>query len=322
MELTLPLNLKPMLALTADPFDSDAFLFEPKWDGFRCLAYVQAHVTRLQSRNGVDLSGYFPELSHLHRQISVTPAILDGEIIVFRKGKELFHELLQRIRSRVRTAIGPGDVPALFVAFDILYSQGESILHLPLGERKELLQQVISINEYIIANGYVHQWGLALFDAAVAQGREGIMAKKLDSPYLPGKRTRLWLKMKPLRTIEAVVIGYVEKADKTYPSLALGQYLLENNQLIYVGNVGTGFTEDSIREIIRDLTPLFYTEKPEVNRIPRNLPSITWVEPEVVVELRYLEYTPSGNLRHPTFRRRRDDIEPRQCIFQGNSTRG
>jgi len=310
-------SLRPMLASTADPFDSDMFLFEPKWDGFRCLAYMGNNATILQSRNGVNLTHRFPELSFLHRQVKVIPAILDGEIIAFHQGREVFHLLLQRMRERPKASISPGDVPALFVAFDILYSEGESILHLPLQERKELLNQGVMANEYLIVNSYVYHSGQVFFEAAVAQGREGIMAKRLDSPYLPGKRTRLWLKIKPLRTTEALVIGFIPKANDSFASLALGQYLRSSRQLVYVGNVGTGFTENTMREIRADLKPLQPQEQPKVQRLPHSLPGLTLVRPEMVVEISYLEYTPAGNLRHPTYRYRRDDIEPHQCVFQG-----
>jgi DNA ligase D-like protein (predicted ligase) len=314
MILDLP-ALKPMLASSADPFDSHLFLFEPKWDGFRCLAYVADSATTLQSRNGVELTPRFPELAFLHRQVKAIPAILDGEIIAFHQGREVFHLLLQRMRKRPRATIGPRDVPALFVAFDILYTRGKSILHLPLQVRKELLNQEIIPNEYLVVNGYVHQSGQVFFEAAIAQGREGIMAKRLDSPYLPGKRTRLWLKIKPLKTIEAVVIGFIPKTDDTFASLALGQYSPEDTQLIYVGNVGTGFSENMMREILADLRPLLPPEELKVQRLPLSLPGLVLVRPEMVIEVSYLEYTPSGNLRHPTYRCRREDIEPGQCIY-------
>ena len=317
MATGLPTYLKPMLAQTAEPFDSHLFLFEPKWDGFRCLAYLEKQGTRLQSRNGVDLTGHFPELSRLHRQITTTPAILDGEIIVFHEGRELFHLLQQKMRRTPKISPDPRDIPALFIAFDILYRQGKSLLHLPLEERKMLLSQGVTTNEYLLINGYVQEVGLAFFQAAVAQGREGVMGKKLDSPYLPGKRTRLWVKIKPLKTVEAVVIGFIPKSSRTFASLALGQYLMENERLIYVGNVGTGFTEVAMREILASLTPLPPGERPLVQRIPKSLPSVTWVKPEMVVEVGYLEYTPSGNLRHPSYRRIREDLLPKRCLFQG-----
>lgn len=306
-----------MLAQTAEPFDSHLFLFEPKWDGFRCLAYLEKQGTRLQSRNGVDLTGHFPELSRLHRQIMSIPAVLDGEIIVFHEGRELFHVLQQKMRKAPKTSPDPREIPALFIAFDILYCQGESLLHLPLEKRKLLLSQSVTTNEYLLVNGYVQEAGVAFFQAAVVQGREGVMGKKLDSPYLPGKRTRLWVKIKPLRTVEAIVIGFIPKPYRTFASLALGQYLGENDQMIYVGNVGTGFTEAVMREILPSLTPLPPGERPVAQKIPKSLPSITWVRPEMVIEISYLEYTPSGSLRHPSYLRIREDIEPKQCLFQG-----
>ena len=158
MATGLPTYLKPMLAQTAEPFDSHLFLFEPKWDGFRCLAYLEKQGTRLQSRNGVDLTGHFPELSRLHRQIMSIPAVLDGEIIVFHEGRELFHVLQQKMRKAPKTSPDPREIPALFIAFDILYCQGESLLHLPLEKRKLLLSQSVTTNEYLLVKAEKELW--------------------------------------------------------------------------------------------------------------------------------------------------------------------
>jgi DNA ligase-1 len=318
--------LKPMLALTSDPFDSHDFLFEPKWDGFRCLAYLERDSTLLKSRNGSDLTGCFPELTFLHNHVVGTPAILDGEIIAFQGGRESFYLLLQRLRSPSPKAPVGGStplVPAIFIAFDILYSRGESVLTLPLEERKELLERVVvkGGSEHLLVNSYILQAGKALFEAAVAQGREGIMAKKLDSPYLPGKRTKLWLKIKPDKTVEAVVVGFIPKTDKTFASLVLGQYS-PDGQLVHVGNVGTGFTERTMEELLVELKPLVAWEKPLVQDLPPGTQNVIWVKPQMVVEVNYLEYTPAGTLRHPVYRRRRQDLMPEQCIFADHSEKG
>ena len=324
MEVFLP-DLKPMLALTADPFDSHEFLFEPKWDGFRCLAYLDKDSTRLKSRSGSDLTGCFPELASLHEHVAGTPAILDGEIIAFHEGRESFHLLLQRVRSRCPTALPGGRpaVPVIFIAFDILYSNGRSVLAAPLEERKELLDRAAGKGKsrHLIVNSYIPQAGRALFEAAVAQGREGIVAKKLHSPYLPGKRSKLWLKIKPERTVDAVVIGFIPKSNRTFASLVLGQYSPQG-ELVHVGNVGSGFTEKEMEEILTEFESPAASVKHMIHNLPQRMPAVIWVKPEMVVEISYLEYTPGGTLRHPVYRRRREDLSPKECTFPAHSGEG
>jgi len=307
-----------MLADTAEPFDSDKHLFEPKWDGFRCLAYIENSLTKLQSRNGFDLTRNFPELSLLHRHIATPPAIVDGEIIILQGDRESFHLLLERLRQRPKAMLGVGDVPALFVAFDILYVQGESVTHCPLEERKALLTEASDVGEHFLVNIHIYQDGKRFFQAAVAQGREGIMAKRLDSPYLPGKRSRHWLKIKPLRTIEAVVLGYIPKGKGGFSSLVLGQYHPDRPSLVCIGNVGTGFSEEAIGDILERLEPIGSDNALPI-ALPDNLKSVVWVKPNIVVEISYLEYTSAGNLRHPSFRCIRLDIEPQDCFFPHTS---
>ena len=316
MPAVFPPGLKPMLASTADPFDSPEFLFEPKWDGFRCLAYVGKHSTQLKSRNGSDLTGHFPELASLHRHVTRVPLILDGEIIAFHEGRESFHLLLTRVRSKPSQMAVRRDVPVLLVAFDILYSEGESVLRVPLHERKRLLAEAAAkgCSQNLIINSYIFQDGKALFQAAAAQGREGIVAKRLDSPYLPGKRTNLWLKIKPQKTVDAVVAGFIPNTARAFTSLVLGQYSTQG-QLVHVGNAGTGFTEETMEEILAELKSLAANEEPTILGLPPRTPAVVWARPEMVVEVSYLEYTPVGTLRHPVFRRRREDIYPRQCML-------
>ncbi len=214
-------------------------------------------------------------------------------------------------------------MPVIFIAFDILYSNGRSVLAAPLEERKELLDRAAGKGKsrHLIVNSYIPQAGRALFEAAVAQGREGIVAKKLNSPYLPGKRSKLWLKIKPEKTVDAVVVGFIPKREKTFASLVLGQYS-PKGELVHVGNVGIGFTEREVEEILAELKPLAAGEKPMVHNLPQRMPDIIWVKPEMVVEISYLEFTPGGTLRHPVYRRRREDLSPKECTFPAHSGEG
>lgn len=307
-----------MLAHTAEPFSSAEYLYEPKWDGFRCLAYLENGTTKLLSRRSVDLSPHFPELAMLHSQVKDLSAILDGEIVIFHEAKEQFQLLLQRIRKRPQPT-PMGHVPALFIAFDLLYSKGTSLLDVPLQERKSRLAEAVNANNYIVLNSYIIEAGEALFDAAVAQGREGIIAKRLQSHYLPGKRSREWLKIKPLITTEAVVIGYIPKGPYAFTSLVLGQYSEADKELIYVGNVGTGFNEADMEEILAELRTLTLPTVQHLPVMPKGYQAMIWVKPQMVVEVRYLEYTSTGNLRHPSYVRRRYDVLLEECLFPGSS---
>ncbi|HPU35189.1 MAG TPA: non-homologous end-joining DNA ligase [Bacillota bacterium] len=307
----LPL-IRPMLAVNSLPFDSDLHLFEVKWDGYRGLLYLDGN-TSLRSRNLLDLTGKFPELGHLHQRVARKPAILDGEVVVFEKGKPSFTRL--QARGRLNNVQGIKRVsiesPAVYIAFDVLYAGGKSVMERPLRERKALLAEMVKPGTEIIVPDYILHKGRSFFDACVSMGLEGVVAKKLDSIYLPGRRSTYWQKFRHTLEADLVICGYQTGASgRKLGSLILGGY--REGKLVYQGKVGTGFNEveaaallEGLHKIETDVAPLEIplTEKKRTH----------WVRPLLVCSIDYLTTTREGYLRHPVYRGIRWDKAPEEC---------
>lgn len=312
---TLPI-LRPMLAVSSQPFDSAGHLFEVKWDGYRSLAYLEGR-TVLRSRNLIDLTGKFPELSGMHQKVKQMPAILDGEIVVFEKGRPSFAGIQSRGRMNDLKRIGRTSVerPAIFIAFDILYSGGKPVMELPLGERKELLKNMVESGEELIVSQFVLRDGRDFYDACVKEGLEGVMAKKLDGIYLPGRRSAYWQKFRHTREADLVICGYqYGTAGRNLGSLVLGGY--RERKLVYQGKVGTGFGEREAGALLEGLRKLEVTEETLV--VPREEKRRTrWVQPLLVCSVEYLTTTAEGYLRHPVYRGIRWDKSPDECPAVG-----
>jgi DNA ligase D-like protein (predicted ligase) len=307
---TLPL-IRPMLAVSSPPFDSSEHLFEVKWDGYRGLAYLDNN-TILRSRNLTDLTAKFPELGSLHQSVNRLPAILDGEIVVLQGGKPSFAALQARGRANSSTNIPPASA-AVFVVFDVLYAQGESVMHMPLIHRKELLQNMVSEDESLILSRYIHKEGRAYYEACVREGLEGVVAKGLQSPYQPGRRSSSWQKFRHTLEADLVICGFQAGAGgRALGSLILGGY--RYGALIFRGKAGTGFTEQEALDLLALLKPLAVDEP--VFALP-NLQEkhITWVKPALVCAVSYLSLTAGGYLRHPVYKGLRRDKEPEECVL-------
>lgn len=314
-ELWQPGRLRPMLARRAErPFSSPDYRFEIKWDGYRCLAFLDRG-TFLQSRHGHDLTPMFPELARLHEVIERRPAVIDGEIVAIAGGRPSFAALQQRTgwQGTRRAAAAGGPVPAVLVAFDLLGAGGEVLAGRPLAERVALLEELVppgGEGGLVVSRGVVGA-GEELFELARSQGLEGVVAKRLDSPYLPGSRTPYWQKIKAERTVEAVVGGLVAGGHAGIGALLLGMFD-DRGRLVYVGHVGTGFGTAELRQLLsrvraRPTSP--FHRPPERARGA----AVVWTEPEVVCEVAFLTWTAEGRLRHAVFRRLRDDIDPAEC---------
>jgi DNA ligase D-like protein (predicted ligase) len=245
-----------MLAEPADsPFSGLGWLFEVKWDGIRAVVYVGETISIL-SRNNNDLTRNFPELAELTKLTS--NVVLDGEIIVMKGGRPDFQTVAKRVK-----ASKPGDIehmasetPCTYVVFDILEKDGESLTGKPLSERKKILRESLRDGKNVIVSSYVVGEGEAYYEAAIAKGLEGVVAKRLDSPYRPGERSREWLKVKRVRTIDCLVVGYTKGTGNrgdSFGALLLGLY--EGDKLTYVGRVGTGFTDRSLNELLTAFKP-------------------------------------------------------------------
>ncbi len=310
--------IQPMLAESiSEPFDSGLYLFEPKWDGFRCLAHIAGDQTVLRSRNGHDFSAQFPELADLHLQVAGTDAILDGELVIFTGGKPDFHTLLRRSKgARLPKTISTWarNAPVTYLVFDLLELDGRSLLSEPLTARKDHLVEVFQPSQHTVLSNHVLGSGIALYAAAKAEGLEGIMAKKLDSPYVPGKRTRNWLKCKVFKTLEACIVGFTARGN-TIASLAVAVH--KESDLVYIGHVGTGFSAEEaivMRRFFQQFTVPF-SDLTIANVDAETVRTTHWLAPRTVCEVKFLELTPDQRLRHPSFVKIRPDKTPQECTW-------
>lgn len=306
--------LLPMLPSPAErPPPAGKWRFEPKWDGFRALAYIEGGQTRLISRNGLDFSETFPELLDLHRQFE-GDLIADGEIIALGPGGRVdFQALQNRMRGDRSCDLG-------FVVFDLLWVQDMPLLDRPLEERRERLE-LCSRPGNRMAWSPIFPDGAILLQHASRLGLEGVVAKRLGSLYRPGTRTRDWVKVRIRPHVEAIIAGWTEGAQ----SLGFGSLVLAmvgpDGRLVYVGHVGTGFRGPVIADLLGRLRNLErrsptvdIPEGPGYRGRRRNVP-IHWVEPRLVCEVEFSEWTREGILRHPSYRGLRPDKSPEECIL-------
>ncbi|HEU5156075.1 MAG TPA: non-homologous end-joining DNA ligase [Streptosporangiaceae bacterium] len=305
----LPRLIRPMLAsLRRDlPDDADRYGWELKWDGVRTVAYVRPSGVRLMSRNDKDMTGSYPELAALGDMVGA-PAVLDGEIVAFADGRPDFGRLQARMHVRRPSGRLLAAVPICYYVFDVLHVEGESLLAEPYVRRRARLEALG------LGAGPVHTppwWAgaaAAVHGASIEQGLEGIVGKPLRSRYHPGRR-RDWIKIKNVRHHDVVIGGWTPGGGRRrnmIGSLLLGVF--DDHGLVYIGNVGTGFTEAMLADLAARLAPLarpatpFDTDvPPEVSRAAR------WVDPDLVGEVAYLQWTPDGYLRHPSWRGLRPD---------------
>jgi DNA ligase D-like protein (predicted ligase)/DNA ligase D-like protein (predicted 3'-phosphoesterase) len=296
---------RPMLADTApEPFSDDAWLFEIKWDGVRAIAAVGTTVS-LRSRNGKELAGQFPELAELTTLAPGT--VLDGEVVVMSGGKPDMQALLPRLQE-IRP--GTGAAPVTYIVFDILRRGDEDLTALPLAERRRILQSAVREGPHVVISALVEGRGEDYYQAAVAQGLEGVMAKRKDSPYEPGVRSSAWLKIRVDKTCDCVIAGYTPGRGGRSPAfgaLLLGLY--EGGELVPVGKVGTGFSDRLLAELTEKFAPLV-TTVPQLPGISRR---VVWLEPILVCEVGYMEVTRDRKLRIPRFIRLRIDKPAKAC---------
>ncbi|MEW6188802.1 MAG: non-homologous end-joining DNA ligase [Actinomycetota bacterium] len=311
-------SIKPMLAQLARPFDSSNHIFELKWDGVRCIAFLSApnrDGTRLQNRNLRDITRSYPELNDLHLNLRGGEAILDGEIVFLREGKPDFQKLLEReqLQDDVRIDILSKIIPVTYIAFDILYFDGSPLFKLPLIERRKILIEAIKESKKLILSRFVWERGIDFFEQASGQGFEGIVAKESNSPYIEGKRTNFWLKIKRILTQDCVICGYTLGRgcrEEVFGSLILGLY--HKGELIHVGQVGTGLTEEKLKGLLPQLEALKINEhpfscEPEIDRPAQ------FIRPSLVCEVEFRGWTKDGKLRNPGFKRLRPDKPAGEC---------
>lgn len=317
----------PMLAtLLPRPFDDRRWAFEPKWDGVRAIAVCDDQ-TRLVSRNGNDITSAYPELHKLHQRLVALEAMVDGEIVAIENGRPSFERLQRRMHLRHERDIERmmRAVPVTLIAFDLLYLDGSNLLRSPWERRRALLEEVLVPSESVQISPYVTSDGTALFEATRQRGLEGIVAKKLGSPYEGGRRSRNWLKVKTVREADFVVAGWSEGRGRragTIGSLVLGAF--QDGVLRYVGSVGTGFDRALLSAVLSRLHELVAEQSPfppaTIREIRREHRDVLWVRPELVARAEFREITSAGRLRAPSFKGLRDDKLPEDCSFEELTT--
>jgi bifunctional non-homologous end joining protein LigD len=306
----MPSGLRPMLAqLASMPADDDRFGFEIKWDGVRALAYVRDGRIRLESRTGRDISAQFPEARGLSGPLGRRQAVFDGELVAFDdEGRPSFQRLQGRIHlaSPQEIAARAKSIPVTFVLFDLLHLGGRSTRNLPYEERRATLDGLELDGPSWQTPGYHPGEGPKLLEQSRRNGLEGVVAKRLGSPYLPGKRGGAWLKIKNHRSQEVVIGGWLPgkgRRSGTIGALLAGYY--EDGELRYAGKVGTGFGEQDLRRLEERLEPLRRDTSPFVGRQPER--GSIFVEPKLVAEVEFGEWTNAGTMRHPAFKGLRTD---------------
>ena len=332
-------SLKVMLATARDePFTKDGWVFEIKYDGYRLIADGAGGEPVLWSRNGHDITATFPDIARAVRGLPYEGIVLDGEVVVHDgSGLPSFSRLqrrgrLQRSSDIARAAL---DLPAVFYAFDLLAFAGMDLRDLPLVARKALLREVLPTVGPVRYSDHVETQGQAMYEQVMAMRLEGIVAKKADSPYRSGRSTS-WYKIRAVETDDFVVVGYTDPKGGRggFGALHLAQYEdAGEGELVYAGSVGTGFSDDTLDEIMEFLHSLEASSdadsgsggKPNPpafgGSVPKG-PSHHWVRPELVAEVRYKEFTEGGVIRHPAFVRLRDDKLPQECVRHGEDGAG
>ncbi|MEA2332211.1 MAG: bifunctional non-ous end joining protein LigD [Thermoleophilaceae bacterium] len=313
----MPDRIKPMLARPGElPRDERNWGFEVKWDGIRTVVFCDHGHIALQGRNFTDFTARYPEVRPLARELGARRVILDGEIVALdEQGRPSFERLQSRMHLASDSAVKRRmrDTPVTYVAFDVLYIDGRSTMARPYEERRELLEELELEGPAWRAPAYHRGEGSALLGATRELGIEGIVAKRLDSTYEPGRRSSAWLKIKNVCEQDVVIGGWTPGEggrSGRLGSLVCGVY--DDDRLVYVGKVGSGFTEQTLALLQRELEPLRRPDSPFTGRQPPK--GSIFVEPRLVARVELREWTRSGTMRAPSFKGLRDDVDPQDCV--------
>jgi bifunctional non-homologous end joining protein LigD len=307
----LPQFVAPMMASVGkEPFDDPDWIFETKLDGYRAIAVIDSGgKARIWSRNRLPLEPKLPTIQVAVDQLRLRSTILDGEIVALDSAGVPRFQLLQRWQKRPTA-------PVVYYLFDVLWSDGRDLTGKTILQRRDRLEQIITSVAGIQVGGWVHSRGKDLFRLAKETGLEGIIAKRKGSTYQPGRRSPDWLKIKSRPQQEFVVCGLIEgkgSRRKHFGALLLAAY--RDGHLRYFGHSGSGFSEKGLKETIDRLKPLFIDKSPVEN--PPTIPErIQWVQPKLVCEVAFAEWTEDGELRQTTFLGWRDDKSPEEVILE------
>jgi bifunctional non-homologous end joining protein LigD len=318
--------VKPMLSTQVDkPFDNKDWVFEVKWDGVRCIFFLHhtKGLSKLQSRNGKTITHRYPELLiPLQSNIKCKECvILDGEIVVLDKeGFPDFQHHQKRMNIDYNREIEflSKQFPATYYVFDILYLDGNNLQNLELLERRRILTNIVNTNSKIKISDFIEEYGIEVFREATRMNLEGIVAKRKTSRYFQGIRSKDWLKIKSIKTQDCIIIGYTKgegNREKYFGSLLLAVVNNSDGKLRFVGHTGSGFNLNQLKEIYNELQKI-RIEKCPVEYVPYTNREPVWVSPNLVVEVKFSEWTNEKIMRSPIFLRFREDKGPYDCIVE------
>lgn len=316
-----PAGLLPMLATSGTlPSDDAGWAYEMKWDGLRALALISGGKVRLTSRTARDITYVYPELAGLATAADAEQAVLDGEIVAFGDGAWPDFEALQQ-RMNISTAAQAttlaASVPVSYLAFDLLWLDGRPLLDEPYARRRELLDGLgLDGGNWQVPPAFIGESGADIQAVSLQQRLEGVMAKRLQSRYDPGRRTTSWRKIKNVRRQEVVIGGWKPGEGGRagwIGSLLVGVY--EHGELVYSGHVGTGFTQQTLQMLGQRLAPLRRDDPPFASTIPpEDARFAQWVDPELVAEVAFADWTKSGRLRAPSYKGLRNDKDATEVV--------
>lgn len=295
--------IKPMLAsITKTPFDDTDWIYEIKWDGYRAIAELAKKEVRFYSRNGIDFSGRFPAIAAALKKLKYD-VVLDGEVVLLNEKNLPDFQKLQDYENHL-------NYPLIFYVFDMLTLEGKNMEELPLIDRKKILKKVLGKNTIIRYCDHIDGKGISFFETAREQGLEGIIAKRMESLYARGYRSKEWLKIKNVQSTEAIIAGYTAPKGerKEFGSLVLASK--KGKQWIYRGHVGTGFSRQLLSSLKKEMKKLETDSSPFTTKVPLN-GEVTWLRPSLVADIAYTEITRDKIFRHPVFLRLRKEKDTR-----------
>lgn len=306
MDLFDKRDIKPMLIYEVqEAFDSNEYIYEIKWDGIRCISYLDKDNTDMRNKRNKMMIPIFPELAELHKRVK-EKCILDHELVVLINGMPDFREIQRRsiMTKPLKIQLSADRLPASIIAYDILYYKDKDITGLPITERKKYLEEVVIESNRLVVSRHIETYGIELFNQVKGMGLEGIVAKRKESTYRQGKKNKDWIKCKVMSTVDCVVCGYVIK-EKGMSSIVIGLY--NGSELVYKGHVSLGV---SIKKLIKHgIERIGYSP---FGYIPRGNENAVWIEPNLVCIVEYMK-TEKEAFRQATFKGIRDDKLPEEC---------
>jgi DNA ligase D-like protein (predicted ligase) len=305
---SFPDEVRPMQAASAEaPFSSAEYLFEVKWDGLRCIVFRDpSGAVHLKDRGLNDITAALPEVAAAARRVP-PGSVIDGELVATdTEGRPDYHRLRQRLAGG---AAMRDEIPTAYLAFDALYIDGRPLLRQPVLRRRAKLAKTVEAGGHIFVPDHIDEDGVELYEACLERGLEGVVAKHVQSPYVPGQRSPFWLKVKAVKSDDFVVIGWT--GERPFDAMVVGYH--EDGRLLPCGTVGGGY-DDEAMHFLREALPTLASDESPLDPPPVMMRPVHWVRPELVVSIRYSEWSPDGTLRFPIFNGLRPEVDPVEAV--------